>query len=58
MFLVNVALGKQEVMNATDRTRLGPAKGYHSILGKHATQLEYIIDRWGQAKPLYLITYK
>lgn len=33
MFLVNIALGKQEVLTAADNKKLGPGKGYHSILG-------------------------
>ena len=33
MFLVNVALGKQEVLNAADNNKLGPGPAYHSILG-------------------------
>jgi hypothetical protein len=57
MFLVNVALGKQEVLKNSDNNKSGPKPGYHSILGQAGKHNEYIIDRWGQAKPLYLITY-
>jgi len=59
MFVCNVALGEQEVLTQVNNGKLGPAKGYHSIYGK-ANQggiYEYIIDRYGQAKPVYLITY-
>ena len=58
MFLVNVALGKQEVLNAAANDKSGPMAGYHSILGQAGAHNEYIVDRWGQAKPLFLITYK
>ena len=58
MFIVKVALGKQEVLNASDNNKLGPGIGYHSILGLAGAHREYIIERWGQAKPLFLITYK
>ena len=58
MFLVNIALGKQEVLKAADNNKSGPKAGYHSILGQAGSHNEYIVDRWGQAKPLFLITYK
>jgi hypothetical protein len=57
MFIVQVALGKQEVLNVAENNKLGPSKGYHSILGRAGGHTEYIIERWGQAKPIYLITY-
>jgi hypothetical protein len=57
MFIVRVALGKQEVLNVASNNKLGPSKGYHSILGIAGNHTEYIIERWGQAKPIYLITY-
>jgi len=34
MFIVKVALGKQEVLTAAANNKLGPSPGYHSILGK------------------------
>ena len=59
MFICNVALGEQEVLNASNNAKTGPSKGYHSIKGtaNNAGRHEYIIERWGQAKPVYLITY-
>jgi len=58
MFIVNVALGKQEVLTKSDNSRSGPKAGYHSILGQAGKHNEYIVDRWGQAKPMFLITYQ
>lgn len=58
MLIVKVALGTQEVLNNADNDKLGPSKGYHSILGQAGKHNEYIIERWGQAKPMYLISYK
>jgi hypothetical protein len=58
MFIVNVALGNQENMAVTSNNKTGPSKGYHSILGTAGKAKEYIIDRWGQAKPLFLIVYQ
>ncbi len=58
MFIVKVALGKQEELTVANNNKLGPGIGYHSILGLAGAHREYIIERWGQAKPLYLITYK
>jgi hypothetical protein len=59
MFIVNVALGKQEILNATVSAKTGPSKGFHSIHGMAPTcPNEYIIDRWGQAKPMFLIVYQ
>lgn len=55
---MKVALGKQETLTVESNKRLGPGKGFHSILGTGRPNKEYIIERWGQAKPLYLITYK
>lgn len=58
MFIVNVALGNQQRMQSTDNNKTGPKKGCHSILGVAGSAVEYIIDRWGQAKPLWLIVYQ
>lgn len=58
MFIVCVALGNQEHLTAATNEKLGPSKGFHSILGTAGKVNEYIIDRWGQAKPVLLITYK
>ena len=59
MLIVKVALGKQEHLNAPANNKNGPQPGYHSILGtKNPAKHEYIIERWGQAQPLYLIKYK
>ena len=58
MFIVNVALGNQQRMPAAANNKTGPSKGYHSILGVAGSAVEYIIDRWGQAKPLCLIVYQ
>lgn len=33
MFIVNVALGKQEELKAANNAKTGPGKGYHSIFG-------------------------
>ena len=55
--MVKVALGKQEVLKNSANNKLGPSKGYHSILGQAGGHNEYIIERWGQARPMYLITY-
>ena len=33
MFIVKVALGKQEPLIAAANNKLGPGKGFHSILG-------------------------
>jgi hypothetical protein len=57
MLIVNVALGKQEVLKVAANNKLGPSVGYHSILGQAGAVNEYIVDRWGQARPVYLITY-
>lgn len=45
-------------MPAAANNKTGPSKGYHSILGVAGSAVEYIIDRWGQAKPLCLIVYQ
>jgi hypothetical protein len=58
MFIVKVALGKQEEVNKEESAKLGPGKGFHSIYGTGRPHKEYIIERWGQAKPVYLITYR
>lgn len=58
MFIVNVALGKQEHLTKADNNKTGPNIGFHSILGTAGSAKEYIIDRMGQAKLLYLITYQ
>jgi hypothetical protein len=58
MFIVRVALGKQEELRTEGKNKLGPAKGFHSIVGLARPNKEYIIERWGQAKPVYLITYR
>lgn len=58
MFIVNVALGKQENLTAPNNAKTGPGVGYHSIYGTGGSAKEYIIDRLGQAKLLYLITYQ
>ena len=58
MFVVKVALGKQEHLTAANNAKLGPDPGYHSLLGTAGKVSEYIIERWGQAKPMLLITYK
>jgi DNA polymerase II small subunit/DNA polymerase delta subunit B len=34
MFIVKVALGTQEVLTSAANNKLGPSKGYHSILGQ------------------------
>ena len=34
MFVVKVALGKQEVLKVAANNKLGPSKGHHSILGQ------------------------
>lgn len=33
MFIVNVALGKQEEEKIGNAKKLGPSKGFHSVLG-------------------------
>lgn len=58
MFVVMVALGVQEHLTAAANNKLGPKPGCHSILGTAGKVREYIIERWGQAKPILLITYK
>ena len=59
MFICNVALGKQEELKNSANNKTGPTRGFHSIYGNSANSpKEYIIDRWGQAKPLYLIVYQ
>lgn len=58
MFIANVALGKQEHLTKADNNKTGPNIGFHSILGTAGSAKEYIIDRMGQAKLLYLITYQ
>lgn len=47
-------------MNARDDNKKGPGPGYHSILAKKAPNdpNEYIINRSGQARPIYLIRYR
>jgi hypothetical protein len=57
MFIARVALGKQETLDVQTNDKLGPSIGYHSIFGQDRGHNEYIIERWGQAKPVYLITY-
>lgn len=57
MFIVRVALGKQEHLTQANSKKLGPSPGFHSILGTAGKVNEYIIERWDQAKPLLLITY-
>ena len=58
MFVVNVALGKQEELKQAANNKTGPKHGYHSIYGIAGSAKEYVIDRFGQAKPLFLIVYK
>lgn len=57
MFICKVLLGKQEILNASNQKKIGPSIGYHSLWGKAGKHNEYIIERFGQAKPLYLIQY-
>ena len=58
MFVCSLALGKQEVLKVAANNKQGPSKGFHSILGQAGKHDEYIIERWGQAKPIFLITYR
>jgi hypothetical protein len=43
MFIVNAALGKQEVLKNADNNKLGPSIGYHTILGQAGKHNEYIL---------------
>lgn len=57
MYVCDVDLGKQEVLDAANSNKMGPTKGYHSILGRTGISYRYVVSRFGQAKPKYLITY-
>jgi len=57
MFLCSVILGKTQVLEEPRRGRISPDVGYHSVTGFGFSFPEYIVYRYGQAKPLYYITY-
>ncbi len=43
MFVVEVALGNQEVLKQAENNKLGPKPGFHSILGQAGNHTEYIL---------------
>lgn len=59
MFVCWVALGKQEQIEI-NHDKKGPEPGYHSVLGRKSPtdHWEYIVNRTGQGRPIYLITYR
>ena len=60
MLINKVVVGKAEIMQNTDENKKGPSVGYHSVIGKKTATAfnEYVIDRWGQARPLILVKYQ
>lgn len=59
MLILDVALGNKEVMTESNTQKQGPAKGFHSIyVTARAPNMEYIVDRWGQARPVAIIKYR
>jgi len=58
IFVNHVLLGNtQNVGKNQCQNRFCPDKGYHSMMGVRDYQ-EYIVYRFGQAKPFLLIYYK
>ena len=61
IFLCKVLLGKVEKLSTTKRDAVSPSQGFHSINGTNGSAnafQEYIVYRYGQAKPYWKITYK
>ncbi|UJR07847.1 hypothetical protein I4U23_012130 [Adineta vaga] len=57
MFYNKVILGVPSILTTTNNTLVSAPKGSHSVIGKHTTQTEYIIYRYGQALPYLKIVY-
>lgn len=57
IFWVKVLLGNQEILNQPNQSLVSPSKGYHSVKGTAFTYSEYIVYRYGQAKPYMKISY-
>jgi hypothetical protein len=58
MFVCKVALGEIEDRgHNTDNTITAPKKGKHSITGFGANLREFIVYRYGQAIPKFMVTY-
>jgi len=57
ILVCKVLLGKQHTMTAADTSMRHPPKGHHSILGTAFKFNEYIIYRYGQAIPVFRVTY-
>ena len=57
MFLCKVLLGKEQKIEGTKKALVCSEKGYNSIVG-YVNANEYIVYRYGQAKPLILVEYK
>jgi hypothetical protein len=58
MYYNKVLLGNPSILTATNNALLAAPKKFHSVIGQHSPQTEYIIYRYGQALPYLKIVYK
>ncbi|CAF4126080.1 unnamed protein product, partial [Rotaria sp. Silwood2] len=58
IFYNKVLLGNESICSAADNSLVSAPKGYHSIQGTAFTYKEYIVYRYGQARPYLKVTYK
>ncbi|CAF1264703.1 unnamed protein product [Rotaria sordida] len=58
IFYNKVLLGNESIYTAVDNSLVSAPKGYHSVTGTTFTYKEYIVYRYGQARPYLKITYK
>ncbi len=57
MFICNVILGKEQILNKASNNRHAPDIGFDSVIGKAGSATEYIVYKYGQAKPLFRVHY-
>ena len=59
IFWVKVLLGKEEIVTSHQPKKTAPSVGYHSVRAEFPSRpKEFIVYRYGQAKPFVLIQYK
>ncbi|CAF4941334.1 unnamed protein product, partial [Rotaria sp. Silwood1] len=57
MFYNKVLLGEESIYTEVDNSLVSAPKGYHSVRGTKFEYKEYIVYRYGQARPYLKITY-
>ncbi|UJR34537.1 hypothetical protein I4U23_027314 [Adineta vaga] len=58
MFYSKVLIGKPYILKAANKDLMAAPKEFHSVIGQHSPQTEYIVYRYGQALPYLKIIYQ